>query len=58
VAPEGFRVAGLIQARDAARVTGSEETLRKWGWDFARAGILSGYPVLPIKIANRLGGSK
>jgi hypothetical protein len=28
------------------------------GLDFAREGILSGYPVLPIEIANRLGGSK
>src|SRR5690348_13576022 len=30
----------------------------KRGWTSRVTGILSGYPVLPIEIANRLGGSK
>ena len=34
------------------------ETRVKRGWMRPAAGILSGYPVLPIEIANRLGGSK
>jgi hypothetical protein len=33
-------------------------TCAKWGWTLRVTGILSGYPVLPIEIANRLGGSK
>jgi hypothetical protein len=28
------------------------------GWTSRPAGILSGYPVLPVENANRLGGSK
>jgi len=41
-----------------SRLAGNTEILLKRGWSSRVTGILSRYPVLPIEIANRLGGSK
>jgi hypothetical protein len=40
------------------RETERPETRPKRDWMQSAEGILSGYPVFPIMIANRLGGSK
>src|SRR6185437_4280061 len=49
--PHRSTVVSMRPLRDA-------EIRLKRGWTSRVTGILSGYPVLPMEIANRLGGSK
>lgn len=53
-----LKVNWLLRRRSSLSGWISPETCRKRGWPLPVEGILSGYPVLPIEIANRLGGSK